>query len=370
MRRAIIAIAALSVCLTFGGRAQAATVSFVDWWDKYGQKGTLLVTAEPGELNDLVVEFTGRGFRVTDSVPLRAGELCKGQADGSVTCVGYDLQADLGDRNDRFRLSSPGTPAFVSGGSGDDVLIAENRSGTRFTGGPGDDVMIGGPGYDWFLEGPDANGSDVMDGDRLDAVSYEERVRPVHADLQGDADDGELGERDRIGSEIRTLWGGHGADTLIGNALPNDLHGEGGRNLILGGAGQDTLFGGGSFHARKGSDQRIYAGTGNDLIQTGGGDDLLGGGRGRDYLQSGNGRDRLLPGPGQDIVIGGPANDVILARDGNVDEIDCGRGWDRLRNDPLDWQPLPRCERHDNAEVLGGPLPRPPPTRYRDAGGL
>jgi hypothetical protein len=48
-----------------------------------------------------------------------------------------------------------------------------------------------------------------------------------------------------------------------------------------------------------------------------------------------------------DRAFAGAANDVIRARDGDVDEIDCGRGWDRLRNDLLDWQSRPGCERHE-----------------------
>jgi len=137
MHRRCIATASLIAALAGASESQTAMVSFVDWYDKFGQKGTLWITAEPGESNDLVVELTG-------------------------------------------------------------------------------------------------------------------------------------------------------------NALGNILDGGRGGDLILGRAGDDRLRGGGHPIARKGFDEWIYGGTGNDEIGSSGGDALLSGGRGRDFLRGGNGRDPLL----------------------------------------------------------------------------
>jgi Ca2+-binding RTX toxin-like protein len=213
--------------------------------------------------------------------------------------------------------------------------------------------MVGGAGHDDFLEDAVANGGDVMEGGEFDRVLYTQRTRPVRVELDAQADDGERGEHDRVGRAIEAVLGGAGADTLIGNELSNTLDGGPGADRLFGRAGNDRLAGG-SLFARHRYDERIHGGPGRDELRSGDGDDRLSGGRGHDVLRSGNGQDLLIPGAGIDRAFGGPANDVIRARDGEVDEIDCGRGWDRLRNDPLDWQPLPRCERHDGAEVIGG----------------
>jgi hypothetical protein len=98
---------------------------------------------------------------------------------------------------------------------------------------------------------------------------------------------------------------------------------------------------------------RLAGGAGADTLRGSAWDDTLFGGRGRDVLRGGDGRDRLNPGPGKDVALAGAANDLVLTRDGYADEIDCGPGRDRLRNDRLDRQRRPRCERHDDAEVLG-----------------
>ena len=78
--------------------------------------------------------------------------------------------------------------------------------------------MIGGVEVDRFIEGSAANGSDLMvgGGERADPldffyhgdeVSYARRVKPIRADLEGDRDDGERGERDQIGSDVESIVG-------------------------------------------------------------------------------------------------------------------------------------------------------------------
>jgi hypothetical protein len=297
MRRAWIGMLLLMLVLA-APSSRAATVSAVQGSVRYPSFTDVLVMADPGERNELVVERLpgqpGMGTRVTDSVPLRAGFRCELQSDGSVTCPGAGVRftVDAGDLEDRVEVGTIGNFRRLTGGDGDDLLIATGDAASLFTGGPGEDRMVGGTGADIFFEGPAANGSDVMEGDARDTVSYRQRTINVHADVQGDADDGEAGEQDRIGAGIRTLLGGFSHDRLVGGPGPNLLMGFGGSDALLGGGGDDQLIGG---------FQRTHETT-NDRLYGGRGRDDLHGGRGNDYLDGGPGKDRNDGGPGFDFV--------------------------------------------------------------------
>ena len=93
-------------------------------------------------------------------------------------------------------------------------------------------IMVGGPGVDTFIEGR-GYGSDTFsgagqplfsDGDR---VAYGRRTRGIVADLAGDRDDGERGERDGIGADVEAILDGRGSDRLTGNGEANGLSGGG-----------------------------------------------------------------------------------------------------------------------------------------------
>jgi len=251
MRRRCIPAATLIVALATASASPAATVRGERSSDA-SQVWTLRVTASPGELNTIFVRYVG-AIIVTDSVPLTAGADCTTFSDG-VTCEqpGYTsaaIEVEAGDLDDTVTVASGDEiPALLSGGAGDDVLRGSgaSRSLFRYSGGDGDDRMIGGLGSDIFLEGPAANGSDVFrsdTGDRRyeDRVVYRERVHGVRADLDGDADDGEPGERDRIGPGVESIIGGAGPDRLVGNASANVLRGAGGNDRLRGGRGRDEI---------------------------------------------------------------------------------------------------------------------------------
>ncbi|MDQ3588272.1 MAG: hypothetical protein M3375_07990, partial [Actinomycetota bacterium] len=166
----------------------------------------------------------------------------------------------------------------LDGGSGNDQLAAGEDFG-RFTGGPGRDRMVGGQASDVFREGRSSSGADTMIGQGgRDVVSYSGRRRGIRADLSGDRDDGQRGERDRIGRDVEDLVGGPGRDRLRGNGRLNILQGLGGS-------------------------------------------------------------DRLTGGDGGDRVLGGRGNDRIAVRDRATDYVDCGRGSDRAALDGLDVLP-------------------------------
>ena len=55
--------------------------------------------------------------------------------------------------------------------------------------------------------------------------------------------DGERGERDRIGTDVERVLTGAGADVLSGNGSANQFVGGAGPDLVSGGGGDDYLVG-------------------------------------------------------------------------------------------------------------------------------
>jgi hypothetical protein len=360
MCRLWIAAAVPALFLASAPPCLAARAEVAVEWDKYGARSILYVTAAAGERNEIVVTRVADRLRVRDATPVTAGGSCEPQPDGSVVCFGSAqaflsrLHVDAGDLDDSVGTEA-GRPTYLEGGAGNDELTVGTQPGIEpgavFEGGPGDDRMVGAGGHDVFHEGAVANGSDVIEADASDSVVYTQRTGPVRVDLDAEADDGEPGERDRVGREAGTVLTGAGEDTLVGNELPNVFDAGQGRDTLFGRAGDDWLSGGGRPSARDAFDEHIHGGPGRDQLRSGGGDDRLTGGRGPDLLESSRGRDLLIPGPGVDRALAGPGNDIVRARDRNIDQIDCGRGWDRLSNDRLDWQLRPGCERHERLKA-------------------
>jgi Ca2+-binding RTX toxin-like protein len=250
----------------------------------------------------------------------------------------------------------------------------------RLDGGPGADVLVGGSGRD--------------------VVGYAFRTRPVSADLDGLADDGEAGEGDRVARDVEDLWGGSANDRLTGDDRGNLLVGglgadvlrtgasrgiwetvhadefrcsgsAGGGDVVVAGRGEPTVFGcGGDDIIRLGPGSgdveggpgrdRIFGGPGGDGLRGNRGSDVIFGRGGREFVDGGSGDDRLVGGAGDDhvegsygddAVFGGPGrdrlfgdrefgggrgDDVLYACDGERDRLSGGRGRDRARTDRLD----------------------------------
>jgi Ca2+-binding RTX toxin-like protein len=190
----------------------------------------------------------------------------------------------------------PGIGA-VTGGSGDDVLVAgaephalDGRAGNDhlvggprdddLTGGPGDDVLLGASGDDQLLAGP---GADVVRGGLgRDTTNWAEAIAGVRVTLDDRPGDGAPGERDDVGSDVEVLYGTRYDDVLVGSAGPQ---------VLLGAEGDDRLDGGG-------------------------GDDQIAG-------EAGD-RNTLIGGRGSDRIITRGVHDAIRTRDGEHDDIGCG----------------------------------------------
>jgi Ca2+-binding RTX toxin-like protein len=167
----------------------------------------------------------------------------------------------------------------VRGGAGDDTLTA-GPNGTTLVGNGGNDVLTGGPGDDHLVGGL---GADTMSGGGgSDTADYSARTMDVAVRLDGQANDGSVGEGDNVAADVENVIGGLGSDLLVGGPGPNELDG----------------------------------GPGDDVIDGGG---------------------------GQDALRGGDGNDVIRARDGQRDTVSCGEGDDTALVDPLD-DVDPDCE--------------------------
>jgi Ca2+-binding RTX toxin-like protein len=185
----------------------------------------------------------------------------------------------------------------VIAGTGNDTL----------TGSIGNNTLSGGDGAD-TLDG--GLGADVLDGAAgSDWVSYASHANDVVADLDGLADDGQLGEGDQV-ANVENLVGGSGNDSLTGDSGPNTLTGLDGNDILDGIAGADVLTGG----------------AGDDTIEGGDGLDSLNGGAGADTLRS---------------------------RDPFADQVVCGSEPDSVLSDLLDVIGAD-CEQIDNGLIGGG----------------
>jgi hypothetical protein len=179
--------------------------------------------------------------------------------------------------------------------------------------GPGADLLDGGPGTDtteeWGIP------SDLTNQPRT-AVS-----------LDGVANDGRPGEGDNVVAieRIRVSVVGD----YVGTDGPDEI-----KVINPGNEGPSSLSGHG----------------GNDILVAEDFDDVVDGGAGDDTVEGGHGNDTVTGGPGRDTIYGDATsshcswysckvpfgNDTINARDGEVDNVDCGIGTDQAIVDTID----------------------------------
>jgi hypothetical protein len=161
-------------------------------------------------------------------------------------------------------------PAGMVGGPGNDV-IQGGLGQQYFGGGPGRDRLAGGAGDD-LLWGDGTKGrhpGDVIDGGRgRDTVLYDERSAGVRVDLQRGVG-GRGREHDRLW-RIEDAAGSGAGDVLLGDAHANRLWGVDGADLLIGRGGDDVLEGGRefnrSFPTDDGKRDRFGCGSGTDLV--------------------------------------------------------------------------------------------------------
>ena len=177
-------------------------------------------------------------------------------------------------------------PAYVEGGSEDDVI----------TGGAGADKLFGNGGNDRILGGA---GDDTIDGGSGENVLY-----------GGGGDDTIYGgdDADKIYGEIgNDIIHAGGGDDYVDGGLDNDvIYADAGRDLVYGGDGVDEIHGGSE-------DDRLFGGLGNDLIYGDDGNDYIDAGASNDTVYGGENDDTIYGGPGSDNLYGQGGNDLLIA---------------------------------------------------------
>jgi Ca2+-binding RTX toxin-like protein len=246
-----------------------------------GWSGVARDTIHGGSGSD-AVEYMARSRAVAIDSDGKSGD--DGQA-GEGDSIGADVEQLRGGGGNDWLAGNAG-PDYLDGGAGNDTLYGLGGDDILSGGeGEGNDRLYGGAGNDqvWADFGNDL----MYGGPGIDAAHYGYRLVPVEADLDGQiGDDGSGSEQDTIGADVEDLWGGWGADLLIGNGSDNLIHGSTGADVIRGGAGNDTL------HADDGSRAGI------DRLSGEAGDDTLYGGGSETYnrysLDGGDGIDACL----------------------------------------------------------------------------
>ena len=294
---------------------------------------TLVYIAGPTEANRITLRYdqANAAYELADSSGATPGNGCvrPDPADATRVRCSAPSATSLDSRGPLLRLldgddfvEALATTARLHGGEGNDELRGAPNVGSQFTGGPGDDQLVGGVGRDVFHEERAANGADRLNGagGRVDEVTYSGRSRGVVADLSGDRDDGERGENDLI-EGVERLRGGRGNDVLTGNNA---------RNVIVGGRGNDVIRG-------LGGDDQLGADVSRVRTTSRRTRDRINGGAGQDRIFGSGGADSLNGGSGADVVKGGRGGDRIRTRDDSIDELSCDGGRDTVVLDVFDY---------------------------------
>jgi len=369
-RRALLAAAlpAVLAAVALPAAADAATVRLID----AGVNGVVSYSADPGETNAVRVSFTNAAIVIDDVVPIRSlDSRCFVNSAGDGICPGSadSIGVFMGDRNDSIQYRAP-HEGFVVGGDGADVIFAGLRQA----------------GFGRQIEPVTYRGKDsVLRGETpdfaRDTVTYVFADRAVKVNLadQNDAATSSDGrpdiDREQIESDIEVIEGSNFDDVLLGSERGEAIRGLNGNDVIGAGGGNDVIDegsapnGADTISGGTGTGDRVSYGTRttggvsvsldgvrNDgatgeqdnvsvTVESIGGSnfrDVLGGSSvantldgfgGPDTIDGLGGNDTLSAGAGNNGVTGGAGNDLIFARNGQIDNVDCGTETDTLDRD-------------------------------------
>ena len=285
--------------------------------------------------------------------------VCDGQGDETITGgADGDQVGRAGGGGGGIGCSGSSSPGrgtnTIDGGTGDD-LVYGGTDADLLRGGEGDDDLYGSPGNDraeggagddafeedfdsYLREGEEGSfdfidnegdlGADVyLGGEGRDFVEYDsrnlddnDREDDINLTLDGIADDGTTGEGDNAGADIEDASTGDGDDSVVGNALSNDIDsnrgddsvdGRGGDDLIEGGEDRDAVTGGDGNDEVFGDEEDDCCDGAADVVDGGAGNDNLFGQEGNDTLRGGDDNDALYGGVGSDDISGGGGSDFV-----------------------------------------------------------
>lgn len=170
----------------------------------------------------------------------------------------------------------------LTGREGGDDTIIGSRADDIFFGQEGDDTIFGGAGDDSLYGG---TGDDLLVGD--------DKPENLAADTVAD---------------IKTLDTSEDLDAFIQSVEGTDTDGD---DRLFGGTGDDVLLG-------MGGDDQLDGGDGNDLLFGGSGNDFLDGGNGADKLYGGDGNDILVYDASDVLIQGGSGIDFMVSDDSTL----------------------------------------------------
>jgi Ca2+-binding RTX toxin-like protein len=240
----------------------------------------------------------------------------------------------IGGAGDDLIYAGGGSENFLYGGAGNDELH----------GGDGDDKLFGGSGNDYLYGG---SGDDLLDVDLLPHETGEglDRSQEINYLYGGDGDDTLIGSPGKdyifggLGSDFIFGGGGdddelHGspeavfgligydpewfADRIFGGSGNNVIYGGVGNNFLVGGSGNDTIYGGPDNDTIYGYEPGTNGSHGNNFLYGGAGDDEIFGGKGNDHIFGGTGADFIYGGSGgENLLVGATPEDYNDPEDGN-----------------------------------------------------
>jgi Ca2+-binding RTX toxin-like protein len=373
-------LVAVIAALAWGAPVQAASL-------REDMVQGLIYQAEPGEVNDVELSFSGGYYFVHDSgATLTAQDAaCVVLDQHEARCIntGFPwvfLNFWLGDGDDHATIVSVDesqSPDWrINGEAGDDTMSSFAIADGLISGGAGDDFI--GSFFGSASGGPDSDTLDFSDSGFGRSV-----------DLAA-------GTATGVGmfNTIENVLGGAGEDVLLGNAEANYLDGGGGDDLLDARAGPDELAGGDGFdvadYSERATDvtvaldgtassgnlddddgmgvrdtvypdvEDIFGGPGDDTLIGNGSDNFFDGGFGADVMRGGAGDDLVdyssrsanvlvaldgtarsgdpADGPGDTLesiedAVGGMSDDTILGNSA-ANRLFGGPGWDTLDGGP------------------------------------
>ncbi|WP_144290161.1 calcium-binding protein [Ideonella sp. A 288] len=223
-------------------------------------------------------------------------------------------------------------------GSFHDDLLTGNDQPNQFQPGPGNDIIVGGLGFDmlnlgWASAGVSVDlvagttsgggGNDVFSGiEQVVLTGFDDTVAgSANADVLDGSDGNDSIEG--FGSADQ-LTGGKGADTLRGGEGDDSLNGGIGADLLDGGPGSDWLDLSGApafanvdllFNSATINGETDTLSSIENVIGTSH-DDTLWGNAGGNWLRGSGGNDALLGDPGDDTLAGGKGSDQLIGDSG------------------------------------------------------
>lgn len=272
-----------------------------------------------GTGTDTMLGGTGNDKYVVDNTGDIVTELANEGTDEVTSSVTYTLGANVEN------LTLSGTAAINGFGNTLNNTLIGNSANNRLEGGAGNDILIGASGNDTMVGG---DGNDIYSVNSTGDVTSETTTGGVDTVYTTASITLQANIENVVVDLTATLvvTGNTLDNIMLGNAAANELRGGKGNDNVTGGDGNDILWGDTSLisgtnatYISGGGDDRLYGGVGADRLIGESGNDKLYGGVGGDTLDGGYGNDELygeddaddLNGLyGDDLLYGGNGSDI------------------------------------------------------------